>query len=174
MRLSKIKSIGEEVPVEAVLIEKNNHSYYNIFHGDPHCWEFRCSVDKRMSNKRENTLPLNKDNYILRELRDNNKLLLKDPKGNVYYVISKDNDPTHKNDLLLFIDLDVELTDVIITYTGFARSIGNGYRGKTTTPCPVVEFYGDGEVCIKGKINATDEYIRIFKYHHTIRKLKRI
>lgn len=173
MRLNKINYNGDAVPLEAMQIEKNNRKYYNIFHGDPDSWVYRCSVDKRMCDIKEDKILLNNDNYILREIRDVDKSLIKDAKGNVYYVVSKDNDTTHRDDLLLFIELSDKLMDVDITYHGFVRLIGNGYSGKNYTPCPVVEYYGDGKITITGNIDDIPQTVS-YKYTHSDRILKRI
>lgn len=125
--------------------------YYNLIHGDKEGWEYRLSVDSRITKVKEGvTYKLDKNYYVLRPITKNGKPLL-DNKGNAYQVISRDFDTAHKNNMLLLWELPPEYNDAKYHIKGFANEIGLGYHGKV--PAPVLEIYGDCTLTCIGEMN---------------------
>ncbi len=130
--------------------------YYNLIHGNKEGWEYRLSVDSRIAKVREcPEFKLDKNYYILRPLKRNG-VPSKDKKGNLYQVISRDFDTTHKNNILLLWEINTKYTDVLYHVKGFVSKIGEGFNNET--PAPVLELYGDCTLTIKAKLN--DKVVR--------------
>lgn len=176
MKILRLTTDGLLEPLTAQPIEKNDTIYYNIFHGSKTCWEFRCAVDSRIATPKINKdLILKEDHFIFRYLKDKDDKEILDQVGNKYIVISKNSDPSHKLDTLLFWDIEHPVTNIEFTINGFANEIGRGYNGTETikSPAPVLEIYGDCELSYTGQIN--DKNVAItYLYDYNNSTLKRI
>ena len=176
MKIKKLTSDGLLEPLTAIPVERNEKLYYNVFHGDPKCWEFRCSVDSRIATVKLNKpLLFDADHYVIKEIKDKDGKNILDQIGNSYFVISKNKCLTHKTDLLLFWDISHTLKEVTYTIGGFAKEIGKGYTGYKDNhiPAPVIEVYGDCKLSYSGIDE--DKNIKVtYDYHYDNEVLKRI
>lgn len=164
-------------PIQATPVTKNDKLYYNIFHGSPQVWEFRCSVDARLACvKVDKKLCLKEDHFIFREITNDGEVILKDKLGNIYYVISKDSNEHHKKDVVIFWDIKDDLTNIIFKTDGFVKVLGHGFNGtaENPIPAPILEIYGDASFHYEG----LDENKKIkkvsYQFTHNSGVLKRI
>lgn len=177
MKILRLDKDGLLEPLIATLVDKNEKLYYNIHHGDSNCWQFRCSIDSRISfPKKDKKLILKEDHYILREIRNSDDELIVDMVGNVYYVISKNSNVEHKQDLLLFWYIPTDYKDVTYEIEGFVTQIGIGYNGvkDTPTPAPILEIYGDCRFSMKGLDKNGQQTNIKYAYDYDQSLLKRI
>ena len=176
MKILKITTDGLLEPMVALPIEKNEKVYYNIFHGDKECWEYRCAIDSRIALPKLNKdLILKEDHFIFRYLTDENDNNILDQTGNKYIVISKNSNPGHKADSLIFWEVPVGVRELEYSIDGFANEIGSGYKGdkENKVPAPVLDVYGDCKLSYTGYLNDKNITVTLM-YIHKNNELKRM
>jgi len=149
LRLSN--SVISAAIADKYIDSKTNHEHFNINHGarGPDTWRwFACLHDMYFKSK-EPQIVLDNDNYELDPVSRNGEPLT-DTKGNQCYNIVIDNDPAHKNDILLLWTIPGRGYDnVEYDVSGSVEVIGAGSLGKsriegtTSYPAPVLLISGD-------------------------------
>jgi len=181
MKIVKLTGLGIGSVTAQVYKNTKGKMYFNISHGtkgkDLFVW--KCGLrDGRFTPKSEgDTLELNDNNYIIRNVLDKNKQVMKDVNGNLLYNIDIDYMENHKNDLLVLWEIpNKNYKECRYTVTGDVDVIGEGKTGKIRgdkkfiSPAPVLEIYGDCELVWSAVDKNNKGYKQIFKYDYAENK----
>lgn len=126
----RIKILNEDYKIINIRELRKYSKYHNLIHGNKEGWEFRFSIDIRIpSEELEGLLPFN--HYILRTINDEDGKAIRDKLNNPYYVISRDTDGAHTNDVLLLWELKECFKDCQISISGVGEILGNGFFKET-------------------------------------------
>lgn len=160
MRIAKLTT-SALTPVEAVAVA-NKHDkeklYFNVKHGTKGksdvFWVYSCGVSTECAkpSSLEDICSLDKDNYILKQIRVKGKVL-KDRNDNALYNIHSDNNLCHKRDLIVFWEIPNKYYhDVTFDIKGDVKLLGSGKTGyvrddiQYISPAPVLEIYGNASL----------------------------
>jgi len=157
-------------PAQATVIEnlRTGSLYFNIWHGRraQKLWSYVCSLNHKFFSPRtvNDVLELNNNNYILKPVMKKG-VCVKDTRGNELYCITIDNDPGHKQDILLFWEIpNFNFVDVTYKHSVKAALLGAGASGKIRgnneyiSPYPVLEIVGECVLSWRGKDSQGNVY----------------
>jgi len=177
----KIKRLSDGIVTNAIadrfIDPTNEHVYYNLTHGNKGhgTWKWFSGLKVSDFNVNDISITLDGDNYNLVPVYKKGKLL-KDNKNNICYNVVIDNDPYHKNDILLLWNIPSRgYKDIEYDIDGVVEVIGVGVSGKSrgestvTSPAPVLEIAGDCVLMWRGKDvrgNAISQTIE-YSYHES-------
>lgn len=154
MKILKLANYKIQPAVAEVYKNKHDQLFYNLKHGtngNRYFWKWCSYLDNRHFKPEtdSDTIELTGNDYVLRPLIINDDVK-KDNKGNVEYIISRDIDTSHHNEIILLWELtNKHYTDVRYKIFGDVRVIGKGeigkHRGdfKYKSPAPILEITGD-------------------------------
>lgn len=163
MKLKLLTGNGLLKIVQANRVKGKKQDYFNIQHGSLdyglHSYNIHIeSKDYDASLLKDEFITLTEDKYVLKPIYVNNEVL-KDRIGNVKYKLTKDDNYSHKDDLLLFIELPnfnyKEVKFIIIN--GNCSYLGMGITGRNRdnviykSPAPILETSGDFSIAWTGK-----------------------
>jgi len=145
--------------VASVFVNKKGKEYYNIKHGSygDALWLWRANLDYSIFKPNDSSITLDGDDYSIYPIRNNGEIV-KDGKGNVIYMVTKDNNHFHKKHILIFWEIPNDnYIDVVVKIKGDCDLLGTGYNGKERgeksyiSPAPIIEVHGDSvlEWCAK-------------------------
>lgn len=137
--------------------------FYNIKHGGQgeNLFMYTIGLNKKLFSPEamSDTIELDDNTYILLPVYVDKKHK-QDSKGNYLYFISIDHMDNHKEDYIILWEIPNKLyTEVTYTINGDASELGSGISGRSrgstnyTSPSPVLEIYGECELCWTG-VNA--------------------
>lgn len=136
---------------------------YTLAIGSPgtNLWLYYMTIGKSILKNIEGTpeeIVLDKNSYIIRPIRDANKNIIKDKKGNVRYRIEEDVNATYKNDMILFVELpNRNYVDIQHKLEGSVTLLAEAWAGKerqdTTfrSPALALEVTGDFKLVYTAK-----------------------
>ena len=151
--------------------KKTNGLYYNLRLGTTgeETWEYVLLFDKRYFSPEApiDRLELNKDNYIIKPVKERDKegklLPKKDLKNNIIYVVGEDESSFHKKDLILIWELpNRNFTNIEYSIKGPHNILAEAKTGKErnnkvfTSPIVLVELLGDCKLSWEGTQDSGD------------------
>jgi len=153
-----------------------NKCYSNLTHGTkgPATWMWFAGISpKHFPNNSGDELLLDGDNYSLVPVYKKS-MLLRDKKDNICYNVTIDNDPTHKNDIILLWSIPGRTyADITFEVSGSVELLGEGVYGKSrgpnsiTIPAPVLEIFGDCKLVWIGKDSNGHTVSQVVDYAYT-------
>lgn len=136
---------------------------YTLAIGSPgvDLWLYYMSIGKSILKNIEGTpdeIVLDKNSYTIRPIRDANKNVIKDKKGNIRYRIEEDPNTAFKNDMILLVELpNKNYLEIKYRLEGDVSLLAEACTGKERqamtfkSPALVLEVTGDFKLVYEAK-----------------------